>query len=207
MALRDTGKASMAYFYFDFRDVDKQKLHNLLPSLLIQLSARSDPCCDILSRLYSSHDRGVQKPSDRAMIECLKEMLTLEAQGPTYIIMDALDECPITSTIPSPREEVLELVDELVGLHLPNVHICVTSRPEHDIQAVLGHLTPHLCPFMTKVDNSKILPTMSPLLFAQTEGCGDGGRRTRIWLSRHYRKRQTECKGVVSACAKLKNMK
>ena len=130
----------MAYFYFDFRDVDKQKLCNLLPSLLIQLSARSNPCCDILSRLYSSHDRGVQKPSDRAMIECLKEMLTSEAQGPTYIIMDALDECPITS-IPSPREEVLELVDELVGLHLPNVHICVTSRPEHDIQAVLKDLS------------------------------------------------------------------
>ena len=131
----------MAYFYFDFRDVDKQKLSNLLPSLLIQLSSWSDPCCDILSRLYSEHNRGVQKPSDRAMVQCLKEMLTIEAQGPTYIIMDALDECPITSTIPSPREEVLELVEELVGLHLPNVHICVTSRPEHDIQAVLKHLT------------------------------------------------------------------
>jgi hypothetical protein len=75
------------------------------------------------------------------MIECLKEMLTLEARGPTYIIMDALDECPTTSTIPSPREEVLELVDELVGLHLPDLHICVTSRPEHDIRAVLKHLT------------------------------------------------------------------
>ena len=132
----------MAYFYFDFRDLDKQKLSNLLPSLLIQLSARSDPCCDILSRLYSSHDRGVQKPSDRAMIECLKEMLNREAQGPTYIIMDALDECPATSTIPSPREEVLEFVEELAGLGLPHVHICVTSRPEHDIQAVLTGLTP-----------------------------------------------------------------
>ena len=131
----------MAYFYFDFRDIDKQKLRNLLPSLLIQLSARSDPRCDILSRLYSLHDRGAQKPSDRDMIDCLKEMLTLEAQGPTYIIMDALDECPIASTIPSPREEVLEFVDEIVRLHLPNVHICVTSRPEHDIQAVLKHLT------------------------------------------------------------------
>ena len=131
----------MAYFYFDFRDVDKQKLGNLLPSLLIQLSAQSDPYCDILSRLYSAHKRGVQKPSDRAMVECLKEMLALEAQGPTYIIMDALDECPIASTIPSPREEVLEFVDELVRLQLPNVHICVTSRPEHDIQAVLKHLT------------------------------------------------------------------
>jgi hypothetical protein len=130
----------MAYFYFDFRDVDKQRLSNLLPSLLIQLSASSDPCCDILSRLYSAHKLGVQKPNDRAMVECLKEMLTVEAQGPTYIIMDALDECPITSTIPSPREEVLDFLDELVGLHIPNVHICVTSRPEHDIQAVLRDL-------------------------------------------------------------------
>jgi hypothetical protein len=77
------------------------------------------------------------------MVECLKKMLTVETRGPIYIIMDALDECPITSTIPSPREEVLDLVDELVGLRLPNVHICVTSRPEHDIQAVLKHLTLH----------------------------------------------------------------
>jgi hypothetical protein len=131
----------MAYFYFDFRDVDKQNLHNLLPSLLIQLSARSNFCCDILSRLYSSHDRGVRKPSDRDMIECLKEMVTLETERPTYIIMDALDECPITSAMPSPREEVLGLVEELVGLHLPNLHICVTSRPELDIQVILERLT------------------------------------------------------------------
>jgi hypothetical protein len=132
----------MAYFYFDFRDVDKQKLHDLLPSLLIQLSARSDLCCDILSQLYSAHDRGVRKPGDRAMIECLKEMLSVEAQPPIYIILDALDECPITSAVPpSPREEVLEFVDELVALRLPNLHICVTSRPEHDIRVVLERLT------------------------------------------------------------------
>ena len=133
----------MAYFYFDFRDIDKQKLHHLLPSLLIQLSAQSNPCCDVLSRLYSAHDRGERKPSDRAMVECLKEMLVLDAQGPTYIILDALDECPKTSAIPPPREEVLALVEELVGLQLPNLHICVTSRPEPDIQAVLKPLTPH----------------------------------------------------------------
>ena len=143
MALRDAGTASIAYFYFDFRDVDKQRLHNLLPSLLIQLATWSDPRCDILSRLYSAHGHGAQRPNDRAMVECLKEMLVLDMQRPTYIIMDALDECPITSTIPSPREEVLELVDQLLGLHLPNLHICVTSRPESDIQVVLEPLTPH----------------------------------------------------------------
>ena len=140
MTSDDVQDALMAYFYFDFRDIDKQKLQNLLPSLLIQLSARSDPCCDILSRLYSSHDRGVRRPNERVMIECLKEMLNLEVQRPTYIIIDAIDECPITSTIPSPREEVLEIIDELVVLRLPNVHICVTSRPELDIQIVLGPL-------------------------------------------------------------------
>ena len=77
------------------------------------------------------------------MIECLKEMLSLDAQGPTYIIMDAIDECPITSSVPSPQEEVLELVEELVGLHLPNVHICVTSRPELDIRTVLEPIAPN----------------------------------------------------------------
>jgi hypothetical protein len=141
MALRDAKEASLAYFYFDFRDTDKQKLSNVLPSLLVQLSASSDVCCDKLSELYSAHDRGVRKPSDRAMAECLKEMLALEGQAPIYVILDALDECPVTSSIPSPREEVLELVEDLVGLHLPNVHICVTSRPEADIRIVLGRLT------------------------------------------------------------------
>jgi hypothetical protein len=143
-SLSDAGRALLVYFYFDFRDADKQKLHDLLPSLLIQLSARSDPCCGILSQLYTAHDRGVRKPSDRAMVECLKEMLSLEAQPPIYIVLDALDECPVTSTVPpSPREEVLEFVDELVTLHLPNLHICVTSRPEHDIRVVLERLTEH----------------------------------------------------------------
>ena len=144
MKMRDCRNASVAYFYFDFWDSNKQKRRYMLPSLLIQLSIRSDPCCDILSRLYSVHDCGVQKPSDRAMTDCLKEMLTLPSQGPTYIILDALDECPNTSGIPSPREEVLELVNELVDLRLPTLHICVTSRPEVDIQSGLQSFAPRI---------------------------------------------------------------
>ena len=58
-------------------------------------------------------------------------------QHPNYIIMDALDECPDTTGVSSAREEVLSLVNELVDLHLPNLHICATSRPEIDIRDVL----------------------------------------------------------------------
>ncbi|KAH9028687.1 hypothetical protein EDB85DRAFT_2147778 [Lactarius pseudohatsudake] len=142
-SLRKAGSALMVYFYFDFRDLDKQHRRNLLPSLLIQLSAQSRPCCDILSHLYSAHDNGEQKPSDSVMIRCLKDMLTILNPQPVYIILDALDECPNWPGIPSPREQVLALVKELVGPHLPHLHICVTSRPEFDIRATLTPLAHH----------------------------------------------------------------
>ena len=67
-------------------------------------------------------------------------MLSQPGQGPTYIIVDALDECPNSSGTPSARGKVLELIKELVGLELPNVHLCVASRPEIDIQKVLESL-------------------------------------------------------------------
>jgi hypothetical protein len=137
----DAGQASMAYFYFDFRDISKQHWRDLVPSLLIQLSARSGPRCDILSRFYSDHNSGARQPSDDTLTRCLKEMLTLPDQRPIYLIMDALDECSNISGIPSPRDQVLRLVKELVDLRVPNLHICVTSRPEVDIRDVLEPLT------------------------------------------------------------------
>jgi hypothetical protein len=142
MTLRDAGIASMAYFYFDFRDTDKQSRRSLLLSLLSQLSARSDVCCDILHRVFVTHDNGAYKPTDDVLIQCLKETLTLSNHRPIYIILDALDECPNTFGIPSPRDLVLGLVKELVGLSFPNLHLCVTSRPEIDIRSALEPLTP-----------------------------------------------------------------
>ena len=130
----------MAYFYFDFRDLDKQNCHDLLLSLVSQLSTRSSPCCDILHCVYETHERGTRQPSDDTLKECLKEMLRLPGQGSIFIVLDALDECPDSSGIPSPRNEVLQLVKELVDLHLPRLHICATSRPEVDIRAVLEPL-------------------------------------------------------------------
>ena len=62
-------------------------------------------------------------------------------QQPNYIIIDALDECPDTTGVPSAREQVLSLVNDLVDFRLPNLHICVTSRPEIDIRTVLEPLT------------------------------------------------------------------
>ena len=140
-ALCKIGQTSMAYFYFDFRNANKQSLRDLLPSLLTQLSTHSSPHYDILSKLYSDHDNGKNQPRDNALTKCLEDMLSLPDQCPIYIIMDALDESPITSGIPSAREKVLQLLKELVDLSLPNLHICVTSRPEIDIRNAIEPLT------------------------------------------------------------------
>ena len=139
--LREAGSASLAYFYCDFRDQDKRSRYNILLSILSQLSAQSNLYSGILSRIYSAHDDGARKPSDDVLTKCLKEILSLTGQGAVYLIVDALDECPNSSGLPTSREEVLDFVKDLVHLRLPNLHICVTSRPEVDIQTTLEPLT------------------------------------------------------------------
>jgi hypothetical protein len=143
IGLCDAGQASIVYFYFDFRDKEKQNVRNLVTSLLIQLSAFSEHCCDIIHRVYSAHGNGTRQPTNDVLINCLKEMLTVVAEAPIYVVMDALDECPDYSGLPTAREEVLLVLKELVGLHLPNMRICVTSRPEVDIKSILNQLTIH----------------------------------------------------------------
>ena len=132
----------MAYFYFDFRDAKKQHLRGLLSSLIFQLSANSDPRYQILSRLYSNHAGGAVEPPEDILLECLVEMLRMPGQPAMYIIIDALDECPNISGMPTARERVLEFLERLVTSGLPNLHICATSRPEIDIRNILEPLAP-----------------------------------------------------------------
>jgi hypothetical protein len=135
------GLALVSYYYFDFKDSAKQDVRGLVSSLLSQLCAQSTPCHDVLSRFYSTHDGGTRRPITGALIKCLKDVLEIPGQGPIYIIIDALDECFNTRELSSAREKVLELLEELVELHIPNLHICATSRPEYDIHNILAPLT------------------------------------------------------------------
>ena len=137
----DRGLALMGYYYFDFKDIAKQGIRGLIASLLSQFCATSDPCYQLLSDLYLENHEGSQQPDDKTLIETLKNILRLPDQPMKCIIIDAIDECPNTSGFPTPREDVLDLLEGLVILGLPNLRICVTSRPEIDIRIVLEPLT------------------------------------------------------------------
>ena len=60
--------------------------------------------------MYVTHDNGAHKPTNDVLIQCMKETVMISNDCPTYIIMNALDECPNTFGMPSFREDVLVFV-------------------------------------------------------------------------------------------------
>ena len=138
--LQKYGLASLAFFYCDFRDDQKKDRRGLLSSLLVQLGGQSDAYSTVLSNFYANHDCGSQHASDGELVGCLNDMLNLPGQSTVYIVIDALDECPVITGSQFRREEVLEIIEDLVNLQLPSLRICITSRPEADILPILEPL-------------------------------------------------------------------
>ena len=139
-AMRKAGLASLAFFYCDFRDDRKMELRGLLTSFLVQLYHQSDSYFDILSKFYLEHDKGSRPPSDGALVGCLMDQLKPPGLAPVHLIVDGLDECPNPSIVRSHRAKVLNLIEELVKIQIPNLRVCVTSRPEPDIKNVFDPL-------------------------------------------------------------------
>jgi hypothetical protein len=142
-SMRGTTSALIAYYYFDFKDVAKRDLRGLLSSILTQLGTDSDKCLDVLSQLHMTCRDGSEQPSEESLAQCLKIMLgqSEQLQLPVYLIVDALDECPNSTGTPSARKKVLDFMTGLIKSEHPNLHLCITSRPEQDIQATLDPLT------------------------------------------------------------------
>lgn len=139
--MREAKSALAAFYYFDFKDAAKRYLCGLLSSILMQLGDSSLRSWDVLYRLYTSCQDGSEQPSEAALAGCLNNMLELSGQIPTYIIVDALDECPDCADTPSPRQKVLEFLKDLVERNHSSLYLCVTSRPEQDIRAALNPST------------------------------------------------------------------
>jgi len=138
--MQESGLASLAIFFYDFREDRKKGLTGLLSSVLFQLCDQSDSYYDILSAFYSTHRNRAQIPGDDKLVQCLMELLKCPGARPVFLVIDALDECPSTSSLSSPREKLLSFLEDLVEAQLPNLRICVTSRPEINIKVILEPL-------------------------------------------------------------------
>ena len=117
-----------AYFYFDFRDPEKQNCHSLVASLIDQLAFSCSEVVSQLEKLYSQHRSGREEPSFPELVNILQMMFTLHPKR-TYIIIDALDECNRHSE----WSTLIELLQTVSYWNLQNVRLLCTSRPEKTI--------------------------------------------------------------------------
>jgi hypothetical protein len=81
--------------------------------------------------LNAKRQDGKQQPTPDALESTLQHILGDFQQ--TFIILDALDEC-------KEREELLGLLENLIGWEVENLHVVATSRRERDIEETLEPL-------------------------------------------------------------------
>jgi Cdc6-like AAA superfamily ATPase len=127
-----TSKMAIAYFYFDFNNIDKQKPDNMIRSLIAQLSGQSTKPFRRLESLFSSCGNGERQPDMENLMEVLKDII--ECLDETSIVLDALDEC-------SEREELFKRISEVQTWKPQQFHLLVTSRRLPDIEEALAPLT------------------------------------------------------------------
>ena len=103
--------------------------------------------------------------------------------------------------MPTPRKVVLDLLKDLVCLCIPNLHICVTSRPEIDIKRALEPL-PHTAVSLHDESGQKedISDYVNSVVYSDGR-CGAGGMKRRSWLSRSCLIKRTECESALLCLA------
>ena len=127
----------VAYFYFDFNDLDKQRTEKLIRSLIVQFAAQCPYLPEALQSAHSGSQSEQRQPTIEDMTTILCQML--KSFNTTYILLDALDEC-------TDREDLLEFMEAVMGWNITNLHLLATSRKENDITTSLEPLvTCQLC--------------------------------------------------------------
>jgi hypothetical protein len=121
----------LLYFYFDFNDTGKQKLHSMLCALLSQLYYKNLNTSQeqLLESLYTSHEDGYRQPSTESLCQVLFQILDQFKE--VWLVLDALDECDTRKG--SSTEGILSWIRETLESKQRNIHLLVTSRPETDI--------------------------------------------------------------------------
>lgn len=82
---------SLAFFFFDFNDVEKQDPVNMAKSLLSQFLNRCDSVPDTVRSLHATCENGRREASQQQLLRALRE--TLELLPEPFVVLDALDEC------------------------------------------------------------------------------------------------------------------
>lgn len=112
---------AVAFWYYCKNDKQRTSLDNLVRALILQIVSPSSPVPNALADFWRLKGRETPKTSD--LIQILQNMLTDRVHRDKYIVIDALDESDEAD-----REELMEMIWNLLSLKNVGVRILVTSR-------------------------------------------------------------------------------
>ncbi|GAB7358286.1 hypothetical protein MBLNU230_g2360t1 [Neophaeotheca triangularis] len=124
---------SLAFFFFDFNDAEKQVPINMVKSILSQLLDKCPHVPETLQSLYNTCRNGGRRPSQEQLLTVLEQ--TTKLLPAPYVVLDALDEC-------SEREELLGVLKEMQGWNQATLRVLTTSRKEVDITDAMEEVIP-----------------------------------------------------------------
>jgi len=123
---------AVSCFYVDFAAREEQTPTNILGSLLKQIVGGLEKVPDEISRTFQDYKKVIGGRGLRVG-EIVKMLQTVTSLKPTFICVDALDEC-----VERHRPEVLDSLRQILDKS-PNTRIFLTGR-----QHIRGELETHL---------------------------------------------------------------
>ena len=140
---------AVAYFYCDFAAREEQSMTNILGSLLKQIVSGLERIPDEISQTF--HDReGVLNKRRLRIPEIVKLLQDATSLQPTYICVDAVDEC-----VERHRLEVLDLLRQILEKS-SNTRILLTGR-RHIRGEIDGYLGGRAAILSIKPNNDDIV--------------------------------------------------
>lgn len=138
----------LAYWFFSFSDPKSRDIEELLCSVIRQLCAGAHTLPYQLNELWEKYGTAGSRPTVLILKDTLDSVvLSIKTdEQDVFIVIDALDECPIfaeqTSDAQksSERRDILQWLKKLCHDH-SNLRILVLSRDESDIRTSIGEST------------------------------------------------------------------
>ena len=114
--------AMVGCFYFDFAAQKEQSPTSMLGALLRQLVSGLDETPEEILRVYRHQKSAVGRRGPR-LADIVRMLQTITSKKPTFICVDALDECAVRY-----RVEILDSLHRILQKS-PNTRIFITGRP------------------------------------------------------------------------------
>lgn len=111
----------------------------MLRSVIRQLSAGAETLPEAVTKLADYHRKSGSHPDIDQLLKVLHTVLSTLKKD-VFLVLDALDECDEDVKNPR-RQDLLDLIKQLVEKGHGNLHLLMTSRREEDILISLKGLT------------------------------------------------------------------